>query len=128
MRNKPQNTGASSCLFTLRLWPEAMSGDKAELRAEVRHVRMTPDVDFFEELQRAIKECLPPPKMLILNFPGNPTTQCVELDFFEKAVAICREHGIWLVHDLAYADIVFDGYRAPSVLQAKGAKATGGAK
>jgi alanine-synthesizing transaminase len=90
--------------------------------AEVRHVRMTPDVDFFEELQRAIKECLPPPKMLILNFPGNPTTQCVELDFFEKAVAICREHGIWLVHDLAYADIVFDGYQAPSVLQVKGAK------
>jgi alanine-synthesizing transaminase len=90
--------------------------------AEVRHVRMTPDVDFFEELQRAIKECLPAPKMLILNFPGNPTTQCVELDFFEKAVAICREHGIWLVHDLAYADIVFDGYKAPSVLQVKGAK------
>ena len=90
--------------------------------AEVRHVRMTPDVDFFEELQRAIKECLPAPKMLVLNFPGNPTTQCVELDFFEKAVAICREHGIWLVHDLAYADIVFDGYKAPSVLQVKGAK------
>jgi len=90
--------------------------------AEVRHVRMTPDVDFFEELQRAIKECLPAPKMLILNFPGNPTTQCVELDFFEKCVAICREHGIWLVHDLAYADIVFDGYKAPSVLQVKGAK------
>jgi alanine-synthesizing transaminase len=90
--------------------------------AEVRHVRMTPDVDFFEELRRAIAECLPAPKMLVLNFPGNPTTQCVELDFFEKAVAICREHGIWLVHDLAYADIVFDGYRAPSVLQVKGAK------
>jgi alanine-synthesizing transaminase len=90
--------------------------------AEVRHVRLTPDVDFFEELQRAIKECLPPPKMLILNFPGNPTTQCVDLEFFERAVAVCREHGIWLVHDLAYADIVFDGYRAPSVLQVKGAK------
>ena len=90
--------------------------------AEVRHVRLTPDVDFFEELQRAIKECLPAPKMLVLNFPGNPTTQCVDLDFFEKAVAVCREHGIWLVHDLAYADIVFDGYRAPSVLQVKGAK------
>jgi alanine-synthesizing transaminase len=90
--------------------------------AEVRHVRLTPEVDFFEELQRAIKECLPPPKMLVLNFPGNPTTQCVDLDFFEKAVAVCREHGIWLVHDLAYADIVFDGYKAPSVLQVKGAK------
>jgi alanine-synthesizing transaminase len=90
--------------------------------AEVRHVRLTPEVNFFEELERAIKECLPPPKMLVLNFPGNPTTQCVDLDFFEKAVAICREHGIWLVHDLAYADIVFDGYKAPSVLQVKGAK------
>ena len=90
--------------------------------AEVRHVRLTPEVDFFEELQRAIQECLPAPKMLILNFPGNPTTQCVELDFFEKAVAICRENGIWLVHDLAYADIVFGGYKAPSVMQVKGAK------
>ena len=90
--------------------------------ADVRHVRMTPDVDFFDELQKAITESWPKPKMLILNFPGNPTTQCVELDFFEKAVAICREHGLWLVHDLAYADIVFDGYKSPSVLQVPGAK------
>lgn len=90
--------------------------------ADVRHVRMTPDVDFFEELQRAIKESWPAPKMLILNFPANPTTHCVELEFFEKVVAICREHEIWLVHDLAYADIVFDGYTAPSVLQVPGAK------
>src|SRR3546814_16249504 len=82
--------------------------------ADWRHVRMTPDVDFFEELQKAIKESWPAPKMLILNFPGNPTTQCVDLDFFEKVVAICRENEIWLVHDLAYADIVFDGYKAPS--------------
>ncbi|MDP9141664.1 MAG: alanine transaminase [Pseudomonadota bacterium] len=90
--------------------------------ADVRHVRMTPDVDFFEELQRAIKETWPAPKMLILNFPGNPTSQCVDLAFFEKAVALCRENEIWLVHDLAYADIVFDGYKAPSVLQVPGAK------
>ncbi|MFP5357875.1 MAG: alanine transaminase [Gammaproteobacteria bacterium] len=90
--------------------------------ADVRHVRLTPEVDFFEELQRAIKESWPAPKMLILNFPGNPTTQCVDLAFFEKAVAICREHEMWLVHDLAYADIVFDGYTAPSVLQVPGAK------
>lgn len=60
--------------------------------------------------------------MLILNFPGNPTAQCVDLAFFEKAVAFCREHEIWLVHDLAYADIVFDGYKAPSVMQVPGAK------
>ncbi len=90
--------------------------------ADVRHVRLTPEVDFFEELQKAIKETMPAPKMLILNFPANPTAQCVELSFFEKIVAICREHGIWLVHDLAYADIVFDGYVAPSVLQVPGAK------
>lgn len=90
--------------------------------ADVRHVRLTPEVDFFEELQKAIKETTPTPKMLILNFPGNPTTQCVELSFFEKVVAICKEHGIWIVHDLAYADIVFDGYTAPSILQVPGAK------
>ncbi|MFI4981075.1 MAG: alanine transaminase [Nevskiales bacterium] len=90
--------------------------------ADVRHVRLTPEVDFFEELQKAIKETMPAPKMLILNFPANPTSQCVDLAFFEKVVAICREHQIWLVHDLAYADIVFDGYVAPSVLQVPGAK------
>jgi len=90
--------------------------------ADVRHVKMTPDVDFFVELEKAIKESWPKPKMLILNFPGNPTTQCVELDFFEKAVAMCKEHELWLIHDLAYADIVFDGYKAPSVMQVPGAK------
>ena len=90
--------------------------------ADVRHVRIGPDVDFFEELQRAIRELWPKPKMLILNFPSNPTTQCVNIEFFEKAVAIAKEHEIWIVHDLAYADIVFDGYRAPSILQVPGAK------
>lgn len=90
--------------------------------ADVRHVRIGPEVDFFEELERAIKEVWPRPKMLILNFPSNPTTQCVDLDFFEKAVAIAREHEMWIVHDLAYADIVFDGYRAPSILEVPGAK------
>ncbi len=90
--------------------------------AEVRHVRLEPGVDFFAEMEKAIKETWPRPKMLILNFPANPTTQCVELEFFEKAVAICREHGIWIVHDLAYADLCFDGYRAPSILQVPGAK------
>src|SRR5581483_5863431 len=90
--------------------------------ADVRQVRMTPGVDFFDELQKAIKETTPRPKMLILNFPCNPTTECVELDFFEKAVALCKENEMWLVHDLAYADIVFDGYKAPSIMQVKGAK------
>jgi len=64
----------------------------------------------------------PRPKILILNFPANPTTQCVDLPFFERVVGLCRELGIYLIHDLAYADLVFDGYRAPSVLEVPGAK------
>ncbi|HFB65334.1 MAG TPA: alanine transaminase, partial [Aeromonadales bacterium] len=90
--------------------------------ADIRHVPMTPDVDFFAEMEKAIKDSWPKPKMLVLNFPGNPTTQCVELDFFEKVVKIAREHNIWVVHDIAYAEIVFDGYKAPSILQVPGAK------
>jgi alanine-synthesizing transaminase len=90
--------------------------------ADIRHVPLVPGIDFFEELEKAIKDSWPRPKMLVLNFPGNPTTQCVELDFFEKVIEIAREHKIWVVHDLAYADIVFDGYRAPSILQVPGAK------
>lgn len=90
--------------------------------ADIRHVPLLPGVDFFAELEKAIKDSWPTPKMLVLNFPGNPTAQCVELDFFAKVVAIAREHGIWVLHDLAYADIVFDGYQAPSILQVPGAK------
>lgn len=90
--------------------------------ADIRHVPLVPGVDFFVELEKAIKDSWPKPKMLILNFPGNPTAQCVDLEFFEKVVAIAREHGIWVVHDLAYADIAFDGYVAPSILQVPGAK------
>jgi len=90
--------------------------------ADIRHVPLVPDMDFFAELEKAIKDSWPKPKMLVLNFPGNPTTQCVELDFFEKVVAIAREHEIWVIHDLAYADLVFDGYVAPSILQVPGAK------
>ncbi len=89
--------------------------------ADIRHVPMTPDVDFFEELKKAITTSWPKPKMLILNFPGNPTTECVELEFFEKVIEIAREHKIWVVHDIAYADIVFDGYKAPSIMQVPGA-------
>lgn len=90
--------------------------------ADIRHVRNTPDVDFFEELERAIRESFPKPKLLIINFPGNPTGQCVEPRFFERTVALAREHGILVAHDLAYADIVFDGYRAPSILEVPGAR------
>ena len=90
--------------------------------ADLRHVPMIPGGDFFEELQKAIIDSWPKPKMLILNFPGNPTSQCVELDFFEKIIAVAKAHNIWVVQDIAYADIVFDGYKAPSILQVEGAK------
>lgn len=90
--------------------------------ADIRHVPLTEDVDFFAELEKAIKTSWPKPKMLVLNFPGNPTAQCVELEFFEKVVAMAKEHEIWVVQDLAYADIVFDGYQPPSILQVEGAK------
>ncbi len=90
--------------------------------ADVRHVPLVEGIDFFGKLEEAIKDSWPRPKMLVLNFPGNPTTQCVELEFFEKVVEIAREHNIWVIHDLAYADIVFDGYQAPSILQVPGAE------
>src|SRR5512134_2117163 len=90
--------------------------------ADIRHVRMTPDVDFFEELERAIRESFPKPKMLIINYPSNPTTQCVDLAFFERIVSLARQHDILVAHDLAYADIVFDGYQAPSIMQVPGAR------
>ena len=90
--------------------------------ADVRHVPIGPGIDFFAELDNAVRNSWPKPKLLLLNFPSNPTTQCVDLAFFEHIVAFAREHGIWVIQDLAYADIVFDGYRAPSILQVKGAK------
>jgi alanine-synthesizing transaminase len=90
--------------------------------ADIRHVPMADEEHFFGELENAIKNSWPRPKMLVLNFPSNPTTHCVELGFFEKVVAIAREHKIWVVQDLAYADLCFDGYQAPSILQVEGAK------
>ncbi len=90
--------------------------------ADIRHVPMQADIDFFDALEKAIRDGYPKPKMLIVNFPSNPTTQCVDLAFFERLIAIAREHNIYVVHDLAYADIVFDGYRAPSILEVPGAK------
>jgi alanine-synthesizing transaminase len=90
--------------------------------ADIRSVRMSPDVDFFAELERAIRESYPKPKMMILGFPSNPTAQCVELEFFERVVALAKEHDILVVHDLAYADIAFDGWKAPSIMQVPGAR------
>ena len=82
----------------------------------------TDEASLLAKLEYDLPRMNPRPKLLILNFPANPTTQCVELSFFERVIALCKELGIYLVHDLAYADIVFDGYRAPSVLQVPGAK------
>ncbi len=90
--------------------------------ADIRSVPNSPDVDFFEELERAIRGSYPKPKMMILGFPSNPTAQCVELGFFERVVALARQYDILVVHDLAYADIVFDGWQAPSIMQVAGAK------
>ncbi|WP_273149389.1 alanine transaminase [Methylophaga thiooxydans] len=90
--------------------------------ADIRHVPLTPDVDFFAELEKSVKDSWPKPKMLVLNFPGNPTTQCVDIEFFERIVAFAKEHQIWVVHDLAYGEICFDDYKAPSILQVPGAK------
>ena len=90
--------------------------------ADIRSVRMTPGVDFFAELERAIGELFPKPKMLIIGFPSNPTAQCVDLLFFEKVISLAKQNNILVVHDLAYADIVFDDYKAPSIMQVPGAR------
>jgi alanine-synthesizing transaminase len=90
--------------------------------ADICHIPLIPGVDFFVTLEAALKESWPRPKVLVLNFPSNPTAQCVDLEFFTKVIAIAKEHNIWVVHDLAYADLVYDGYKAPSILQVPGAK------
>jgi len=90
--------------------------------ADIRSVRMTPGVDFFAELERAIRETLPRPKMIVVGFPSNPTAQCVDLDFHHRVIDLAKHYGIYVVHDLAYADITFDGYKAPSIMQVPGAR------
>ncbi len=92
---------------------------------DVRHVPLTLDGDFFHELSEAYKQTWPRPKVMMLNFPHNPTTRVVERDFFEKVVAFARENKVIVIHDLAYADLVFDGYTAPSLLQVPGALEVG---
>ena len=92
---------------------------------DVRSIPLLPGRDFFEELLNAVKQTWPKPKLLIINFPHNPTTEVVDLEFFKKVVDFAKEHNILVVHDLAYADIVFDGYKAPSFLQVPGAKDIG---
>jgi alanine-synthesizing transaminase len=90
--------------------------------ADIRHVPIGEGIDFFGELEKAVKDSFPKPKMLVLNFPGNPSTECVDIEFFKRIVKFAKDHKIWIVQDLAYADICFDGYKAPSILQVEGAK------
>ena len=90
--------------------------------ADIRAVPIAPEVDFFGELERAIRGSYPKPKMMVLGFPSNPTAQCVELSSSRRVIALARQHDILVVHDLAYADIVFDGWKAPSIMQVPGAK------
>ena len=92
---------------------------------DLRSVPLTGEGDFFQRLLTATKQTWPHPKMLIISFPQNPTTKVVDIDFFENLVTFARDHHLMIVHDLAYGDIVFDGYRAPSLLQVKGANDVG---
>ncbi|VAX17392.1 Aspartate aminotransferase [hydrothermal vent metagenome] len=89
---------------------------------DVINVPLSNDADFFDNLTQAFERAWPRPKAIILNFPHNPTTVCVDLGFFEKVVAFAKEHDVMVIHDLAYAEIVFDGYKPPSILQVPGAK------
>ena len=90
--------------------------------ADIRHVPIGENIDFFSELENSIKNTFPKPKMLVLNFPSNPTTQCVDIGFFKQIIKVAKKEKIWVIQDLAYADITFDGYKAPSILQVEGAK------
>ena len=92
---------------------------------DVRGIPLGPDQDFFENLINATKQTWPRPKIVIISYPHNPTTEVVDLEFFEKIVDYAREHKILVIHDFAYADLVFDGYQAPSMLQVNGAKDVG---
>ena len=90
--------------------------------AVIRHVPVGPDQDFWENLERAVRHCVPPPTALVLNYPANPTAEVVDLAFYERIVRFARERGIFILSDLAYAEIYFDGNPPPSILQVPGAK------
>ena len=102
--------------YPIHIYGPAIAG------AHVVSVPIHNQEQFLAELENLIPRMMPRPKALIVNFPSNPTTECVELPFLARLVEMAREHGFWLIHDLAYADIAFDGYRPPSVLQVPGAK------
>lgn len=89
--------------------------------ANVKQVPLIDENQFLQALEQAIGQIWPKPKALVINFPANPSTHCVSYEFFEHIIALAKQHNVWVIHDLAYADIVFDGYKAPSILQVPGA-------
>ncbi len=101
--------------YPIHIWGPILAG------AEVRHVRLGPEQDFFENLMEAWEDSWPRPRVVVLSFPHNPTTTCVDLDFMQRMVDFAREHEVILVHDFAYADLGFDGSQPPSILQVPGA-------
>ena len=101
--------------YPIHIWGPLFAG------AEIRHVRLGGEHDFFENLIEAWEDSWPRPKVIVLSFPHNPTTACVDLEFMQRMVDFAREHDVLLVHDFAYADLGFDGYEPPSILQVEGA-------
>ncbi len=93
--------------------------------ADVRRIPIGPERNFFDDLDLAMRNSWPRPKLLVINYPHNPTSVCVDQEFFQRVVDYAKEHKLYVIHDLAYADFVFDGYKAPSFLQAKGAMDVG---
>jgi alanine-synthesizing transaminase len=102
--------------YPIHIYAAALAG------AEARRVPIHLEADFFDHLEEVFHDSWPRPRVIVVSFPHNPTTKCVELGFFEKLVAFARKHEVMLVHDFAYADIAFDGYRPPSLLEVPGAK------
>jgi alanine-synthesizing transaminase len=102
--------------YPIHIWGPILAG------AEVRHVRLGPNQDFFANLLEGWEDSWPRPKVIVLSFPHNPTTACVDLDFMTRMVEFARAHDVLLVHDFAYADLGFDGFDPPSILQVPGAK------
>jgi alanine-synthesizing transaminase len=102
--------------YPIHIWGPLFAG------ADVREIPMSTDTDFFENIQEAYEYSWPKPRVIVLSFPHNPTTACVDLDFFQRVVDFAREKNVVIVHDNAYAELGFDGYEPPSILQAEGAK------
>ena len=102
--------------YPIHIWGPLFAG------ADVREIPISTDTDFFENIQEAYEYSWPKPRVIVLSFPHNPTTACVDLDFFQRVVDFAREKNVLVVHDNAYAELGFDGYEPPSILQAEGAK------